>query len=111
MLLLGRIPTKQEATMGYQRLPPNETGFAICRTPTGRLVNGPVSTGSPTRVDIHVACPPGSRFEGLFHTHPGGVAQPSPMDIAAARQTGAAHQCILSDSEMRCFPTVGRLKR
>ena len=99
----SKIPLKQ-------RLPPMETGFSLCRTRQGALVNGPEATGTPNRVEIPVSCPAGSQFTGLFHTHPSGVALPSATDIASARKVNAKVLCISSDSETRC-QKMGMRKR
>lgn len=88
----------------------NEVGFSICRVKaTGKLVNGPVATGTPMRVDIPVQCPPDSRFEGLYHTHPGGIAMPSAMDVRSAKQVGARVLCIQvpETGEMACYTVRG----
>lgn len=98
------------ARMG-QRLPRNEFGFAVFKTPAGGFMAGPVSTGTPTSVDIAVACPecpPGSSFYALIHSHPGGVAFPSAQDIQSAMRLGNARQCILSDNDFQCFQTRGQ---
>ena len=95
-----------------RRLPRNEVGFALCRVrATGKLASGPVTSGTPNRVGITVACPPGSDFIGLAHTHPGGVAEPSALDKRTAKEHGAAVMCIASDTELACFPTPGRRSR
>ena len=86
----------------------NEMGFTLCRTQAGRLVAGPVATGTPTSVDITVACPKGARYEGLFHTHPGGVASPSTTDVRSALRTGAKNMCIDADGDLRCWRVVKR---
>jgi len=91
-----------------QRLPPNEYGFSLCRTPAGKLVNGPVASGTPNSVNIPVSCPAGSRFIGLDHSHPGGVAVPSSIDIASAKKVGARVLCIQSDTETRCHKMGNR---
>lgn len=84
----------------------NEIGFAICRTPGGELVNGPVNTGTPMSVDIPVSCPPGTRLEGLHHTHPGGIAFPSKTDIRLAVRLGIKNMCISDDSRTDCFRII-----
>jgi len=86
----------------------NEIGAAICRYENGKLVYGPFSEGTHTRVDVKIACPKGSRFHGIFHTHPGGVAYPSDVDVASGKRVGAKVLCINSDTERRCF-NVDRL--
>ena len=82
---------------------PNEVGFAVCRMSNRRLTHGPVSVGTPTNVYIDVQCPKGSQFEYLFHTHPGGVPVPSPVDVRSARLSGARGLCIDADGAMRCY--------
>lgn len=105
---------KQAQTPVTSRIPRNEVGFAMCRVrKTGRLVRGPVATGTPTRVDIPIQCPPGSDFEVMVHTHPGGVAEPSALDMRTAQRFGATASCIASDSELKCHPVsrTGRFRR
>ena len=85
----------------------NEVGYSLCRAPSGALVRGPMAEGTPTRVQIPIACPPGTTFEGLNHTHPGGVAFPSSMDIKSGIRVGAKVLCIDADGDRKCF----RLKR
>ena len=91
------------------RIPPNELGFSLCRTRQGRIVSGPVASGSPTRVDIRVECPPGSSFFGLFHTHPklpsgqGGIAKLSDMDTFSAQRVRAKVSCVATEGALRCF--------
>lgn len=92
------------ARMG--RLPRNELGFAVCELPNGDLINGPVSWGTPTSVEIQLHCPTGSKFVGLGHTHPGGVAEPSDMDIASGFQSDSKALWIMSDTELRTFPII-----
>lgn len=91
-----------------QKLPPNEFGFALCRTQTGKLVKGPTASGTPGNVTIPVDCPAGASFEGLFHTHPRGMAEPSPLDTASAEKVGARVLCIASDTETRCHKAGNR---
>lgn len=82
----------------------NEIGFSLCQVQgNGRLTHGPVSEGTPTSVDIKVECPAGSKLIGLHHTHPGGVAFPSPTDLASARAIGAQVMCINADGQYQCF--------
>ncbi len=83
-------------------IPGNEVGFALCRTPANKVVRGPAATGTPTSVNIPVACPPNSQFFGLHHSHPGGVPTPSPTDRASAARVGAKELCITNDSVTKC---------
>jgi len=89
-----------------KRIPPFEIGFSLCRAQNGKLVKGPLAKGSANEVSVPVHCPEGSKFEGLFHTHPGGVASPSPQDIKSAVEVGANVLCIMNDSSLRCFRIV-----
>lgn len=81
----------------------NEVGWSICRFSDGKLTNGPVAEGTPFSVEIPVECPPGSELEGLFHTHPGGVAFPSDTDIRSAVRIGANTLCIDADGHLECY--------
>ena len=87
-----------------QRLPANEYGYAMCRTPDGRIVQGPVARGTPNSVTIPISCPRGSTFIGLFHTHPQGVSQPSGQDVRSGVEVAAQILCIRSEAEgLRCW--------
>lgn len=83
----------------------NEIGFAVCKTDDGRFVRGPVAEGTPLNVTIPLRCPPNSRIVGMVHTHPGGIPQPSEMDLAAAAKYNIANLCIAQpeDGVMNCF--------
>ncbi len=50
-----------------KKLGRNEVGFSLCRTAQGKLVAGPMATGSPTSVQIPVSCPTSARFDSLYH--------------------------------------------
>ncbi len=80
----------------------NEIGAAICQKRNGRFVFGPFSEGTPTSVNINAKCPPGSKFFGIYHTHPKGVALPSQTDLASGRRVGAKTLCINADGDLRC---------
>lgn len=87
----------------------NEIGFTVCRVPDGSLSHGPIAEGTPMSVNIDIECPPGDRPEAIFHTHPGGVAFPSPTDIRNTRKVGLRHLCIAvpETGELNCY----KLKR
>ena len=91
----------------------DEIGSAVCVVGrTGRIVRGPQASGTPTRVDIPLRCPPGSNIVGLYHTHPKGVARPSHIDVAAARQSGLNTLCVQAvPGELRCFTLRQPLRR
>ena len=84
------------------KLPKNEFGFTLCRMKNGKLTRGPIATGTPVQVNIPVVCPPGSSLIGLLHSHPGGVAVPSPQDTRSAKQLGVKDMCIVDDHGLRC---------
>ena len=88
------------------RLPANEFGFSLCQLPNGDLTRGPVNWGTPTSVEIKLQCPSGSKFVGLGHTHPGGVAEPSRQDIASGFSSGSQFLAIQSDTELRLWPII-----
>jgi len=90
-----RAPSAQ--TPVRSPLPRDEVGFTVCRTPTGRLVRGPVTSGTPTSVDIVVECPPGSEPFALVHTHPGGINTPSAMDVKSGQRFRMSAMCIADD--------------
>ena len=108
-----RAPSAQ--TPVRSPLPREEVGFTVCKVRgTGQLVRGPVTTGTPTSVDIVVECPPGSEPFALVHTHPGGVNTPSAMDVRSGQRFRMKAMCIADDRELRCFPVPqsgGRRRR
>ena len=104
----GRKRIARMRQEGGNRIPGREIGFTICRRTGGSLTRGPVASGTRTAVNIPLVCPPGSSVEGLWHTHPGGVAFPSSADLKSARRFGAKVLCITSDVETRCFKLTGR---
>ena len=72
----------------------NEVGAMICRRPGGATVMGPRVQGTHDNVNVPYACPGGSEPYGVWHTHPDGVAEPSPDDIEAARSFGLRRLCV-----------------
>lgn len=85
----------------------NEVGYSLCETPGGQLRRGAQAEGTPTRVTVPLGCPHGSQFIGIFHTHPGGSARPSAIDLREAHRVGAKVLCIRNDHEVKCW----RLRR
>ena len=82
---------------------PNEIGASICGAPNGQIAFGPWSEGTPTGVGVQIQCPPGMDFLGIYHTHPGGVAQPSALDIQTGLAVNAKHLCINADGDLQCW--------
>jgi len=72
----------------------NEVGAMMCRRPDGSTVFGPRSQGTHDEVDVPYRCPTGSDPYGVWHTHPHGIAEPSPDDIQAARSFGLKRLCV-----------------
>ena len=83
----------------------NEVGASICQKPNGQYVFGPKATGTPTSVNVPVSCPAGSKFVGIYHTHPGGIPVPSPMDLTSGRSVNAKLLCIKvpETGQTRCY--------
>lgn len=85
-----------------------ETGFAICDVGGGKLAKGRQVFGSHDRVNIPL-CETG-RTVGTWHTHPQGVAKPSPLDVSEAERLNFDFVCItVPDTRVtRCFPVSRR---
>ena len=82
----------------------NEIGYTLCEIPGGGMTRGPMAEGTPVSVDIPVSCPAGSTLKGLYHTHPGGVAYPSPTDIRSAKQVKADILCVkVPGGALNCY--------
>lgn len=84
----------------------NEIGASICKKPNGKFTFGPWAEGTPTSVNVPVACPKGSAFAGIYHTHPGGVPLPSQTDLRSGIKVGADVLCINADGVVQCFTRV-----
>ena len=98
---------RRDPVVAYARLGQNEIGYALCQQPDGSYVNGPVAEGTPVSVNIPIRCPSGTKFVGLYHTHPGGVPYPSNTDIQSAARVRAAQLCIEvpETGQTNCFRT------
>lgn len=84
----------------------NEIGASICQKPNGKIVFGPWAEGTPMSVNVPVSCPKGTKFHGIFHTHPGGVPLPSKTDLQSGERVGAQVLCINADGVVQCFERV-----
>ena len=108
--MMGFGPYKGRAAEMGRKLPGQgrEVGFSLCKDAAGHIVKGPTAVGTANRVSIPIRCPHGSRFYGFYHTHPGSGSsvQPSEMDIASARSSGAKVTCIETDSRMQCYRII-----
>lgn len=81
-----------------------EIAVTICQAPSGQLCRGTEAIGSsPYNVQLRIGCPPGTVVKALHHSHPGGLAKPSPADILEAKRLGLNHLCIENDFELRCY--------
>lgn len=101
---MRRLCMRQQLPM--DQLPVDrEIGFAICRGPDGQLAPGPVAQGHLYGVSIPIACPPAFQPVGTWHTHPGGVPEPSPQDWEMTRRHGLRHLCITvpDTGQTRCY--------
>lgn len=76
--------------LGSLELEPFETAYAI--TPRGLV---PVGAGG-LEIDGWVAASAGEipGYLGLFHTHPAGIAVPTPYDLAGAKIRGSKVECV-----------------
>jgi proteasome lid subunit RPN8/RPN11 len=72
----------------------NEVGALMCRAPDGSTVYGPQASGSHDNVQVPYQCPSGATPFGVWHTHPHGIAEPSPDDIAAGKRFGLKQLCV-----------------
>ena len=83
-----------------------EVGAAICAcNKTGEVTLGAMAIGPDQyTVSVPISCPSGHRAIGVWHTHPGGVAEPSQADRRQMRQLGLKHACITvpDTGETRC---------
>ena len=80
----------------------NEIARTIC------LRNGDVQwgneghSGSPTDVWINPSCPAGKAI-GIYHSHPGGVSEPSVQDISAMLKAQLPFLCIQGEDALACY--------
>jgi hypothetical protein len=82
-----------------------EVGRPICAcNKTGKLSLGRQAQGRDAySVEVPLNCPSGSSVVGVWHTHPGGRAEPSQADIRTAQRIGLRHLCItVPGGETRC---------
>jgi proteasome lid subunit RPN8/RPN11 len=96
--------------MFFESLPKNkEIGSAMCRARNGRILPGKFASGNLESVDVDLTtCPPNTILDGVWHTHPMGLAQPSKEDYDQARHFGIKKLCITATrpnqaDETRCF--------
>ena len=72
----------------------HEVGAMLCRRRDGSTIMGPRASGTHDEVNVPYQCPSGSTPYGVWHTHPDGVAEPSPDDVQAARSFGLRRMCV-----------------
>ena len=80
-----------------------ENAKTICQLGQEIFFGSEAKGDSPSHVTLPVRCPQGSKPIGTWHSHPGGVAEPSAQDISEMRRKGFRHMCISSDTETRCY--------
>jgi len=91
------------------KIPDFEIGAPICCN-RNRCVLGKISKGSRTRVSVRIKCPEGTKPVGIWHTHPGGRAEPSEADILNLYNAGLDISCVTNEKETRCFRISELLK-
>ena len=87
-------------------IPTVEFGFALCKTPDGRLSRGAIGVGTTTGVQFPETCPTGMSFAGTVHSHPnsgGGSILPSAQDIREASRLKMPALCIINNTETQCY--------
>ena len=99
--------------MPANQLPSVEIGAMLCRMGDGRLTRGPVGVGTATGVQFPETCPPGSKIEGSFHSHPksgGGSPLPSAQDMREAGRIGMPNLCVLTSEKTSCYEVQGQAR-
>jgi len=81
----------------------NEHAKTICQLGRELLWGSEANGSSPYNVTLRTGCPEGGKPVGIFHTHPGGVAEPSAQDLAEMRRAGLEHLCISDDNVTKCY--------
>lgn len=87
-----------------------EIGKALCLGPEGQLAEGPLGEGHYQGVNIPIHCPPRHKPIGTWHTHPGGVVEPSPEDWQMTHSRGFRFMCITvpESGETKCYDAKRR---
>lgn len=80
-----------------------EVGAVICKIGNRRYL-GPIKKGKDKwGVDVPLNCGSGT-VEGVWHTHPGGVAEPSDPDWDQAKQYNLKTMCITAvPGKTKCY--------
>ena len=109
-LLLGLLLLQREANMKLCQ-PGNrfqtdsvEEARTICQLGNELLWGNQARGDSPINVRLRpITCPGGGKPIGVWHSHPGGKAEPSLQDIAEMKRVGLPYMCISSDTEIACY--------
>ena len=83
----------------------SEIAKTICLC-DGKSFWGSEARGEPLSVRLRTSCPNGEQI-GLFHSHPGGTAEPSSQDINEMLRAKLPYLCILGEEALSCY-RVGR---
>jgi len=83
-----------------------EIGTLVCRKKDGTLVRNGIHKGDQSSVNVSLKCPPGSRREALWHTHPSGSLQLSSKDIKTGKEHDIPFVCVSNGKKnsTRCYP-------
>ena len=90
-----------------------ECGFVVCTNAQGQTHKGVRTCGHRYGVKVETECPSGYTASLIYHTHPGGHAEPSSVDIREAKRLGIARLCIgvPQTGEVKCHDTRNYGKR
>ena len=85
-----------------------EHGYVVCLTQKGDMYKGPEAVGHRYGVRISPTCRVGKPC-AVFHTHPGGVPEPSEADVRAAQEQRIPWMCIgvPETGEIKCHRVPG----
>ena len=110
-LLLGLLLYKRGNDMRLCQKNPfkldsNEEARTLCLR-GNELVWGTQAKGGSHSVTLNARCPEGSEVIGTWHSHPQGLAEPSPQDTIELKKAGHRFMCISSDEELACYKLEG----
>jgi len=79
----------------------SEIAKTICLR-DGEVFWGNESRGEPLSVRLRTSCPNGEQI-GVFHSHPGGISEPSQQDISEMLRAKLPFLCILGEEALSCY--------
>lgn len=90
-----------------------EIGFYLCKR-NSEIVKGKTLIGEEDVLPDYIwesdeaQCPRGTIEIGNFHTHPGGKAYPSHLDVSAANFDNHSLTCIGARGEVNCWNLLSK---